>query len=72
MNDPTPVPSEEKIPLGGTEYLIRKSVTPSGDPIYVLYRHTWCSLFGSTAMKELARNRSKVVLEDAKRFLETP
>lgn len=55
--------------LAGSRYFIRKDVTSDGEPIYVLYRHSWC--LGQEATVEKARNRSRVVLEDAKKFLET-
>lgn len=61
-----PVSSEEKI--SGSRYYIRKDVTPDGEPIYVLYRYSWC--FGQEAHVEKARNKSKHVLETAKHFLE--
>lgn len=59
-----------EVKLGGVEYYIRRSVTTDGEPIYVLYRHCW-TMFASATV-EIARNRSRIVLEDAKKFLETP
>ena len=53
-------------------YRIDRSVTATGEPLYVLYRDLTfdCWLGGGTTTKVLAENRDRRVLEQAITFLE--